>query len=72
MEAPAPVRFGEPVEEELAPVTAQTVKDKLQFLSIELKARRKRDKEITEDEERCEGLGGLPRALGAVPLKGGD
>ena len=37
-----------------------------QFYSIEFNARRKRDREITEDEERCEGLGGLPQNIGSL------
>ena len=30
------------------------IKDKLQFYKIDFNVRRKRDQEITEDEERCE------------------
>lgn len=38
------------------PVSRDAMKDKLQFYSIGFDAKRKRDREITEDEEKCEVL----------------
>lgn len=58
-----------------------SLKEKKQFLNIELKSRRKKDQQITEDEENHEvgfdlsdrsrlkvsqGLGGLPRNLSSL------
>ena len=46
------------VQTRIVRVDDPTLREKLQFFHIELKVTRKRDREITEDEERCEGLGG--------------
>eukprot|EP00039_Didymoeca_costata_P018699 m.334591 g.334591 ORF g.334591 m.334591 type:complete len:505 (-) comp17392_c0_seq1:151-1665(-) len=54
------------VHSRIGRVDGETLKDKLKFFHIEVKVSRKRDREITEDEERCEGLGGLPKNVGSV------
>lgn len=47
-------------------VSDGNIREKLQFYSIEFNSRRKRDQEITEDDERCEGLGGLPKDIASL------
>lgn len=42
------------------------LREKLQFYSIDFTTKRKREKDITESEERCEGLGGLPQNIGSL------
>lgn len=51
------------VDRRIGRVDEVALREKQQFFRIELEVSRKRDREITEDEERCEGLGGLPKNI---------
>eukprot|EP00048_Salpingoeca_helianthica_P023862 m.27787 g.27787 ORF g.27787 m.27787 type:complete len:487 (-) comp9040_c0_seq1:105-1565(-) len=64
--APPSALHANVVEEKLARPDDTQLTEKGQFFNIELRARRRRDLEITEDEENCEGLGGLPKQLPSV------
>lgn len=56
----------ENVTNRIGKVELEVIKEKLNFFHVDLKAKRKRNKEITEDEESCEGLGGIPKNLSSV------
>eukprot|EP00051_Salpingoeca_urceolata_P032053 m.14101 g.14101 ORF g.14101 m.14101 type:complete len:503 (+) comp4728_c0_seq1:128-1636(+) len=60
--------YGSPyaVEGRIGKIEEKHMREKQQFFNIQLKVQRKRDQQITEDEESCEGLGGLPANLPSV------